>query len=235
MAEGGHILASILKKVIAAAQPGTRTVELDALAADLCQRHRVQPAFLGYQGYPATLCTSLNHTIVHGIPGNETLKRGDILGLDMGIKYKGFYTDMAVTIGIGNIGKNETKLIRATRDALNQSIALIKPGVTLGDLGHLVAGIAAQHKLCVVQDLTGHGIGRQLQENPSIPNYGVQGQGLTLRAGMTLAIEPMFTVGKPNVKTHSDGWSVVIADNSPGAHFEHTVAVEKKGCRILTV
>jgi methionyl aminopeptidase len=234
MAEGGHILAEILKKIAAAAQPGTQTVELDALANDLCQQHKAQPAFLGYQGYPATLCTSLNSTIVHGIPGNDTLEKGDVLGLDMGIKYKGFYTDMAMTIGIGAIAKNETKLINATREALDRAIAFIKPGVTLGDVGYLISQIASQYNLGVVRDLTGHGIGRHLQEEPSVPNYGVKGQGLTLKEGMTLAIEPMFVLGQPDVRTHRNNWSVLTTDNSIGAHFEHTVVVTKTGTQILT-
>ena len=234
MSEGGHILAAILKKLAAAARPGVTTAELDALANDLCRQNRVKPAFLGYRGYPAALCASVNNIIVHGIPSNTPLSDGDIVGLDMGILYKGFYTDSAITLAVGKISQDAKRLLRATQEALNIAIKIAKEGVTLGDLGNTIAGVAAKHQLGVVKELTGHGIGRDLQEEPSVPNYGTAGKGLKLKAGMTLAIEPMLTLGAPETKVLKDNWSVMIKDSSIGAHFEHTLAIEKSSCRVLT-
>ena len=234
MSEGGHILAAILKKLAAATMPGVTTAELDALANDLCRQNRVKPAFLGFRGYPAALCTSVNNIIVHGIPSNTPLADGDIVGLDMGVLYKGFYTDSAVTVAVGMISQDAKRLLRATQEALDLAIKIAKEGVTLGDLGNTIAGVAVKHKLGVVRELTGHGIGRDLQEEPSVPNYGTAGKGLKLKAGMTLAIEPMLTLGAPETKVLKDNWSVMIKDSSLGAHFEHTIAIEKNSCRVLT-
>jgi len=234
MSEGGHILAAILKNISAAAKVGVTTAELDSLATDLCRQHKVRPAFLGFRGYPAALCASVNNIIVHGIPSNTPLVGGDIVGLDLGVLYKGFYTDSATTIAVGSISRDAKRLLRATQESLNTAIKIAKEGITLGDLGSAIAGVAAKHKLGVVRELTGHGIGRDLQEEPSVPNYGTPGKGLKLKAGMTLAIEPMFTLGAPDTKVLKDNWSVMIKDSSIGAHFEHTIAIEKTGCRVLT-
>ncbi|HLB32423.1 MAG TPA: type I methionyl aminopeptidase [Patescibacteria group bacterium] len=234
MKEGGRILAAILKKLAAATMPGVTTAELDALANDLCRQNRVKPAFLGFRGYPAALCTSVNNIIVHGIPSNTPLADGDIVGLDMGVLYKGFYTDSAVTVAVGMISQDAKRLLRATQEALDLAIKIAKEGVTLGDLGNTIAGVAVKHKLGVVRELTGHGIGRDLQEEPSVPNYGTPGKGLKLKMGMTIAVEPMFTLGMPDTKLLKDNWSVMIKDSSLGAHFEHTIAIEKNGCRVLT-
>ena len=234
MKEGGRILAAILKKLAAATMPGVTTAELDALANDLCRQNRVKPAFLGYRGYPAALCTSVNNIIVHGIPSNTPLADGDIVGLDMGVLYKGFYTDSAVTVAVGMISQDAKRLLRATQEALDLAIKIAKEGVTLGDLGNTIAGVAVKHKLGVVRELTGHGIGRDLQEEPSVPNYGTPGKGLKLKMGMTIAVEPMFTLGMPDTKLLKDNWSVMIKDSSLGAHFEHTIAIEKNSCRVLT-
>jgi len=234
MKEGGRILAAILKKLAAATMPGVTTAELDALANDLCRQNRVKPAFLGFRGYPAALCTSVNNIIVHGIPSNTPLADGDIVGLDMGVLYKGFYTDSAVTVAVGMISQDAKRLLRATQEALNIAIKIAKEGVTLGDLGNTIAGVAVKHKLGVVRELTGHGIGRDLQEEPSVPNYGTPGKGLKLKMGMTIAVEPMFTLGMPDTKLLKDNWSVMIKDSSLGAHFEHTIAIEKNSCRVLT-
>jgi len=234
MREGGRILAAILKKLAGAARPGVTTAELDALATDLCHRNKVKPAFLGYRGYPAALCASVNNIIVHGIPNNTPLVSGDIVGLDMGIQHRGFYTDAATTVAIGKVEQNTKRLLRATQEALMATINLAKEGTTLGDIGSTISAIATKHKLSVVKELTGHGIGRELQEEPSIPNYGTVGKGLKLKAGMTLAIEPMFTLGAPDTRVLKDNWSVMIKDSSLGAHFEHTLAIEKNGCRVLT-
>ena len=234
MKEGGRILAAILKKLAAATMPGVTTAELDALANDLCRQNRVKPAFLGFRGYPAALCTSVNNIIVHGIPSNTPLADGDIVGLDMGVLYKGFYTDSAVTVAVGMISQDAKRLLRATQEALDLAIKIAKEGVTLGDLGNTIAGVAVKHKLGVVRELTGHGIGRDLQEEPSVPNYGTPGKGLKLKMGMTIAVEPMFTLGMPDTKLLKDNWSVMIKDSSLGAHFEHTIAIEKNSCRVLT-
>lgn len=234
MKEGGHILAAILKKIGNAVTPGTSTLELDSLAADLCSANRVKPAFLGYHGFPAVLCASVNNVIVHGIPNNTPLRAGDILGLDMGIKHRGLYSDAAITVSVGAVRRDVSRLLNATREALRKGIYVAKDGARVGDIGAVIAEVAEKNNVGIVRELSGHGIGRGLQEDPAVPNFGERGTGRTLKKGMTIAIEPMFALGKPQTKLLKDSWSVVIADGSLGAHFEHTVIVGEKSGTILT-
>jgi methionyl aminopeptidase len=234
MAKGGAVLASILNTLRLAAQPGISTAELDALAEDLCLKHHVVPAFKGYNGYPAALCASVNDVIVHGIPSPDPLVEGDILGLDMGVKYRGLYLDSAITVPIGKISVELKQLLDVTKHSLDLAIAAIKEGLKLGDLGHIISAEANKYGYGVIYDLSGHGIGKKLQEDPSIFNHGQPGTGMMLKAGMTIAVEPMFSQGLPDTVIDRDDWTIRMKDGSVGAHFEHTLVVLKNGCRILT-
>lgn len=235
MRSAGKILATILKELNSAVKPGVTTYELDALATDLCKKHRVKPAFLGFNGYPATLCASTNEVVVHGIPNKKKLIQGDIVGLDMGVKHNGYYADSALTVPVGKINKDAEKLIEITKKSLYLAIKELKHGSHVGDIGATVSRLAHAYGLAVVRDLTGHGIGKKLQEEPSIPNYGTYGKGALLEAGMTIAIEPMLTLGSPEIVIdRNDGWTIRTQDKSLSAHFEHTVLITKSGCEILT-
>lgn len=235
MAAGGAILASILSDLKKASQPGVSTAELNALAENLCQKHHVQPAFKGFNGYPAALCASVNDVIVHGIPNTAPLVSGDVIGLDMGIKYHGLYLDSAITVPVGKIPSDIEQLLRVTQHSLDVAIKSIRDGVRLGDLGHIISSEANKYGYGVIYDLSGHGIGKNLQEDPSIFNHGEPGTGMMLKTGMTIAVEPMFSLGLPDTVIDKDDWTIRMKDGSIGAHFEHTLAVEKYGCRILTI
>ncbi|PIY96340.1 MAG: type I methionyl aminopeptidase [Candidatus Kerfeldbacteria bacterium CG_4_10_14_0_8_um_filter_42_10] len=241
MREGGRILATVLKKVVKAAKPGISTKELDLLAEKLIRQLGGEPAFLGYQShfegdpYPASICTSVNEEVVHTIPSaNRILKKGDIIGIDAGVRYKGFCTDMARTVGIGGIYSEKEKLIQVTKKALSLGIKKVKAGRHTGDIGAAIQKYVEQQGFSVVTQLVGHGIGKNVHEEPRIPNFGEPHTGTELKEGMTIAIEPMVNIGGSEVKTASDGWKIVTNDNSLSAHFEDTVAVTKKGFEILT-
>lgn len=241
MREGGRIAAAILKCLKKAARPGVTTKTLDLIAekeikkACLAGRQAgAAPSFKGYKGYPTATCISVNDEIVHGIPSERVLGEGDIVGIDVGVYYKGFHTDAAMTIGIGKISTEAQKLINVTKKALDSAIKEVRPGKCLGDVQFVIQKTAEEAGFGVIRDLAGHGVGRQLQESPSIPNFGQKGIGLVLKEGMTLAIEPMVSTGDWHVKVQDDGWTVVTADGSLAAHFEHTIAVTKSGCKILT-
>lgn len=235
MKKAGNITARLLDKISKAAQPGTTTKELNALANDLCRQYKVRPAFLGYNGYPASICTSVNSTVVHGIPDSIPLKNGDILGLDMGVVYRGYCSDSAITIPIGKVSDEATKLIAATKEALGTAIKTLKDGVTTGDIGYIISQIAKKNGFCVVNDLSGHGIGRKLQEEPSVPNFGKKGAGIVLKENYTIAIEPMFALKCKEISVAPDNWAIYTKDKSLAAHFEHTVQITKNGCQILSV
>lgn len=234
MREGGKIAARILKLLAENVKPGMTTKELDILAAKEIKKAGVKASFLGHAGYPASICTSINSEVVHGIPSGRILREGDILGIDLGILYQGFHTDTAVTIGLGRIDFAKKELIRITKKALDEGMSIIKPGIHLGDICHRVQKIIEGAGFGVIRDLAGHGIGRELQENPSIPNFGRPGAGPILKEGMALAIEPMVSQGDWHVKILKDGWTVATADGSLSAHFEQTVAVTKEGYEVLT-
>ena len=239
--DGGAILAKILRKVADFAKPGVSTMDLEKLARAEIEQSGAQSAFEGYQmgddypPFPAVLCSSVDHEIVHGIPRGETvLREGQIIGLDLGIVYKGLYTDAAVTVGIGKISPEDATLIAKTREALGAGIAMVRAGNTLGDIGFAIQGVAKAAGLGIVRDLIGHGVGHELHEKPDVPNYGKPGTLEELRSGMVIAIEPMFTRGDARVRILKDGWTVVTADGSQAAHFEHSVAVTETGHIILT-
>lgn len=230
------VVSEALKALAAAAVPGTSTAELDALAAEEIRKRGAKPAFLGYRGYPATLCASVNEEVIHGIPQpGRRLKDGDIIGFDLGAVVDGFYGDAARTVGVGAVAPEAEKLMRVTREALQQGIAAARPENRVGDIGAAVQRHAEENGFSVVREFVGHGIGRALHEEPAVPNYGRAGTGPRLKAGMVLAIEPMINAGGPEVRVLADGWTAVTADGRLSAHFEHTVAVTESGPVVLTI
>lgn len=237
MREAGLVAASILDEVCAAAQPGVSTWELDRLAARLIEKHKVRSAFLGYAypPYPAVLCTSRNEVIVHGIPRrDDVLLEGDIIGIDFGIFKHGFCADTARTVMVGQVSPERRKLVETTRDALEAAIALCKPGVRMGDLGSTVQSQAESVGYSVVTKFVGHGIGRQMHEDPQVPNFGTAGSGKRAKAGLVIAVEPMVNAGTPEVEVLDDKWTAVTKDRSLSAHFEHTIAITEEGPWVLT-
>ncbi len=241
LAEGGKILAQILSKVAGAVRSGVSTLDLDTLAREEMKKAGVKPAFEGYQmgddgpKFPAVLCSSVDHEVVHGIPRKDKiLHEGEIVGLDLGIIHQGLFTDAAVTVGVGKVSSQDKNLMDGTEQALKAGIAQVKPGKRIGDIGHAIESCAKRTGLSVIRDLIGHGVGHALHEKPDVPNYGKPGTLEILKPGMVIAIEPMFTRGDWRVKFLDDGWTVVTADGSPSAHFEHTVAVAKDGHQVLT-
>lgn len=235
MRKGGRIAARILKLLADFAKPGITTKELDILAAKEINKAGVRASFLGHARFPASICTSLNSDVVHGIPSNRILREGDLLGIDLGIYHQGFHTDTALTVPIGKVDFPKKQLINITKKALDEGILIVKPGIHLGDVQNRIQKIVEGADFGVIRDLAGHGIGRNLQEIPSIPNFGKRGSGPVLKEGMVLAIEPMVSVGDWHVKILKDGWTVTTIDGSLSAHFEHTVAVVKEGHEVLTL
>lgn len=242
MAEGGKILHQILHAVAEEVKPGVTTADLDQLARKLVfsfgeknPQADIKPSFLGYQGYPAVICISVNDEVVHGIPSaKRTINEGDLVGLDFGIIYHGWHTDSAITVGVGEISKESKKLMMVTEEALHRGIKEVKVGRTVGDIGQAVQKHVEKNGFGVVRELVGHGIGRKLHEEPYVPNYGCVGEGEILKEGMVIAIEPMVTAGSPEVILDADGWTYRTKDRSWAAHFEHTVAITQNGPWILT-
>lgn len=235
MREAGRITAAALRAVGDAVAPGVTTGELDEIAVEVIRAAGARAAFLGYHGFPATICASLNREVVHGIPGRRKLSSGDILSVDVGAVIDGYFGDAARTFAVGSVSKEAGRLLAATREALEAGIACCVPGKRLGDIGAAVQKAAEGAGFSVVREYVGHGIGRAMHEDPQVPNYGSPGKGPVLLAGMVLAIEPMVNAGAPDVRQLADGWTVVTADGSLSAHFEHTVAVTEKGPWVLTV
>jgi methionyl aminopeptidase len=231
--EASRIVLETLDLVEKAVAPGVTTDELDRIAEAEIRRQGARPAFVGYRGYPKTLCTSINDEVVHGIPGRRVLREGDIVGVDCGAVVGGYYGDAARTLPVGRIDAERAKLLRVTREALMAGIAAARPGGHVSDIGDAVERVALVHGYGVVRDFVGHGVGTALHEEPQIPNYGPAGKGSVLRAGMVLAIEPMFNLGRAEVSVDSDGWTVRTRDKSVSAHFEHTIALEPQGAVIL--
>lgn len=239
MRQGGHILARILKLVEEQVKPGLGTKELDELAESEIRLVGGFPAFKGYRGFPSSLCTCLNEEIVHApaLP-NRQLKQGDILSLDLGMRYpakKGLVVDMAITLPVGKVSKDVQKLIHVTRKALNLAVKKIKPGLHLGDVSLAIQEFVEKNGFNVVKELVGHGVGRKVHEEPQIPNYGLKNTGPILELGMTLALEPMVTMGDFKVILDKDKQTFKTADGSLSAHFEHTVLVTEKGSEVLTI
>jgi methionyl aminopeptidase len=235
MRKAARVVAEVLLQLKPLVKPGVSTAELDQFAERRVRELGAVPAFLGYRGYPATLCVSINEEIVHGIPSPKRfVKEGDIVSLDMGAVMDGFYGDAALTVAAGKISPEARRLMDVTSESLNRALAAVKAGARLGDVSHAVEKYATERGMSVVREFTGHGIGRRLHEEPSIPNFGRPGSGPVLKAGMTLAIEPMLCLGRADVIVKNDGWTAVSADGSLAAHYEHTVAVTEDGCEILT-
>jgi len=232
--EGGKILAAVIKELEKIAKPGITTLELDRAAEALIVSYEAKPAFKGYEGFPYSLCASVNENIVHGYPSKYVLKDGDLLKLDLGVLYKGFNTDMAVTVAVGNVSYEAKRLINVTKKSLRLGIKKAKIGNTIGDIGNTVQRFVEDQGFSVIRDLCGHGIGKTVHEDPKIPNYGKRGTGEKLVEGMVICIEPMVAMGDYNLKKSADGYGYATRDNSLSAHFEHTIAITKKGPRILT-
>jgi methionyl aminopeptidase len=235
MREAGLVAASILDEVCAKVAPGVSTWELDRLARALIDRHRVKSAFLGYYDYPAVLCTSINHEVVHGIPRRDAvLADGDIIGIDFGIFKHGFCADTARTVEVGRVSPERQKLVATTRESLARAIAACRVGQRMGDIGAAVQNHAESHGYSVVRQFVGHGIGRAMHENPPVPNYGTAGEGKRLKRGLVIAVEPMVNAGAADVEVLEDKWTAVTKDHSMSAHFEHTIAILDEGPWVLT-
>ncbi len=235
MRKAGAIVARILDDMAQMAAPGISTGELDRFAESRIKELGAKPAFKGYNGFPACVCISVNQEVVHGIPSNKRiLKEGDIVGLDFGVIYDGWYGDSARTVAVGKITSEAQKLLDVTRESLYRGIAECREGNRVFDIGHAVQNYVENFGYGVVREFVGHGIGRALHEDPQVPNYGPKGKGPALKVGMVLAIEPMINAGSHEVKVLKDGWTAVTTDNSLSAHFEHTVAITANGPEILT-
>lgn len=231
---GGKIVGEVLNGLKGLIHPGVATLELDRWAERFILGRQAIPAFKGYRGFPATLCTSVNQEVVHGIPGNRVLKNGDILSVDVGVKLDGWYSDGAWTFPVGEVSEEAQRLMRVTRESLELAVAAISLDQRLSDIGHTVQTHVEAAGFSVVRDFVGHGVGRQLHEDPQIPNFGDPGQGPRLKDGMVLAIEPMVNAGGFEVSVLDNQWTVVTQDGSWSAHFEHTVAILGGQAEVLT-
>lgn len=234
MRRAGRMVAQVLMMLRDRVKPGVTTLELDRIAENQCKKWNVKPAFKGYAGFPFTICASPNEQIVHGFPNNQPLVDGDILSIDFGLITEGFYGDHAVTFPVGKISEEKARLLSVTNESLQLAIEAATPSNHLSDISCAVQNCVEKAGFSVVREFVGHGIGRQLHEDPQVPNFGTPGNGPRLRAGMTLAIEPMVNVGKPGVKLLDDGWTAVTVDGLCSAHFEHTIAITDNGPEILS-
>jgi methionyl aminopeptidase len=234
MAAAGALQARCLKMLRSKVRAGVTTEELDLAAERFIASQGAEPSFLGYRGFPGSICASPNSMVVHGIPGAYELKRGDILSLDVGVTHGGWVADAAITVGVGEIQPGARQLLETTKAALFDAVEQVRPGNHLGDVSHAVQQRVEADRLSIIRSLVGHGIGRDMHEDPQIPNYGEPGKGPELEPGMVLAIEPMVNAGGPEVRLGDDNWAVYSSDGSLAAHFEFTVAVTEDGPRILT-
>ncbi|MFA5411061.1 MAG: type I methionyl aminopeptidase [Candidatus Omnitrophota bacterium] len=234
MRKSGNILASVMKKLREYIKVGVSTEEINRLAEELVRKNKAIPAFLGYKGFPASICTSINEEIVHGIPGGRMLKDGDIISLDLGVNYEGYFSDAALTLGLGEIAGRVKKLIAVTRAALSEGIKQARAENRVSDISCAIQNYVEKNGFSVVRQFVGHGIGRSLHEEPEIPNFGLAHQGALIKNGMVFAIEPMVNMGSWESEILDNGWTAVTKDRLPSAHFEHTVAVTDKGPEILT-
>jgi methionyl aminopeptidase len=235
MHQAGLVVWDVLNGLRERVRPGVTTLDLEEFAASRAAEHKVRPAFKGYRGYPCVLCASVNKEVVHGIPSaSRSLREGDIISLDFGVEYKGYYGDAAVTVPVGKIKPEREKLLRVTRESLDRAIENVRPGNRLSDISAAVQKWVEKDGFSVVRDFVGHGIGTKMHEEPNVPNFGEPGHGPRLEEGMVFAIEPMVNAGGPGVKVLDDHWTAVTTDGSDSAHFEHTVAVTSKGPWILT-
>lgn len=232
----GAVLGSLFRALPGQIRPGVTTAELDRFAEAFIRDHDgATPAFKGLYGFPATLCVSTNHEVVHGIPGtHRRLQDGDIVSIDCGVRLDGFYADRAVTFGVGTVAPPTERLLEVTLQALQAGIQAARPGNRIGDIGAAIQAVGDEAGIGIVRELVGHGVGREPHEEPQVPNYGRAGRGLRLDEGLVIAIEPMFNAGTAQVRTLPDRWTVITADRSLSAHFEHTVAVTSDGPQVLT-
>jgi methionyl aminopeptidase len=230
----GQILAKTLNLLEEKTRPGMKTKELDQLAEDFIKKQGAHPAFKGYRGFPASICVSINEEVVHGIPGERVIEPGQIVSLDVGIFKDGYYADAAETYPVGEVSEEAQRLIRITRQALEHAIGSLKAGRHLSDVSFAIQSFVEENGFSVVRDLVGHGIGKKMHEEPQIPNFGLPGQGVVLKKGMVLAIEPMVNAGTYEISTREDQWTIVTSDGALSAHFEHTVAVTENGAEVLT-
>lgn len=235
MRAAGKIIAETLALVKEAVKPGVTTGELDAIAEAFIRKSGATPAYKGYRGFPATICASVNNEVVHGIPGKRVLKEGDLISIDVGARYRGYYGDATITVPVGEIDPEARRLMEVCRTSLDVGIEQARAGNRLTDISAAVQEYVESHGFSVVRDLFGHGIGRQLHEEPLLPHYGRPGQGPILRPGLVLTIEPMIAAGRPEWLTLEDNWTVVTVDGSLAAQFEHTVAITENGPEILTL
>ena len=215
-------------------RPGVTTKELDKVAYDFITKNNCVPSFLNYEGYPASICTSINDEVVHGIPGNTKLKNGDIISIDVGVGYKNYQSDAARTYIVGDVSDDIKRLVETTEKSLYAGLSAIKAGAHIGDIGARIQKVAEDEGFGVIRELVGHGVGTDVHEDPDVPNYGKEGSGMTLKKGMVIAVEPMITLGKRYVYMEDDDWTIKTDDGLPAAHFEHTVLVTDTGYEILT-
>lgn len=234
MRDAGRVVAAVLEEVAKKVRPGVTTAELDDVAVNEVRKRGAVASFKGYRGFPAAICTSVNEEVVHGIPGNRVLKEGEIVSLDFGAQLNGFHGDAAITVGVGRISSEAQRIIDAAKGALEAGIAAAKIGARLGDVSAAIQSHAEARGFSVVREYVGHGIGRQLHEDPQIPNFGIAGEGPVLQKGMTMALEPMLNAGVWRTRVAEDKWTVVTADGKLSAHFEHTIAIDDNGSEILT-
>lgn len=234
MRHAGHINYLTHEEIKKHVKAGITTKELDKIAYDFITKNDCVPSFLNYEGYPASICTSINDEVVHGIPGNTKLKNGDIISIDVGVAYKNYHSDAARTYIIGEVDNKIKKLVEKTEESLYEGLKVIKAGAKIGDIGAAISEVAHQNGLSVVRELVGHGVGTSIHEDPDVPNFGKKNTGLVLKAGMTIAVEPMLNLGERYVYMEDDDWTIKTDDGSPSAHFEHTVLVTDTGYEILT-
>ena len=235
MRQAGRVVSQVHHELRDAAAPGVSLLDLESIAARIIRDGKCTPSFLNYHGFPATTCLSVNEEIVHGIPSERELKDGDILSVDAGAVFEGWHADAAITFPIGEVPDHVVRLIETTEKAMWAGIEASTPGARLGDLGATISGVAESRGYGVVREYTGHGIGRQMHEEPQVLNYGRPGKGMKLKAGMAICIEPMFNLGTHETRVLDDGWTVVTADGELSVHFEHTVAITPDGPEVLTL
>ncbi len=235
MAEAGRIVAKAHKLVAEIIKPGLSTLELDREVQKLIESEGGTPSFLGYRGYPASTCISIDEVIVHGIPDSRKIKDGDLVKVDIGVYKNGFHGDAARSYLVGNVSREKQRIAEVVREALAEGIKAAKPGARLSDMSSAIQKYAERHGFSVVRDLVGHGVGRNLHEDPQVPNYGEPGHGPVLKPGMVLAVEPMINAGTYEIETLEDGWTIVTADREISAHWENTIAITEDGVKILTV
>lgn len=234
MREAGYLNFLTHEEIKKHIKAGVETRELDRVAYNFISSHNAKPSFLNYEGYPASICVSINDEVVHGIPGKRKIQNGDVVSIDVGVEIHGYHSDAARTYIVGKVDPEVQNLVNNTEKALYEGLSKIKEGAKIGDIGAAIENYAHAHGLSVVEELVGHGVGTNIHEDPDVPNYGKAGTGLTLKAGMVLAVEPMLNLGERYIYLHDDDWTISTDDELPSAHFEHTVVVRKDGYEILT-